>query len=150
MVSLILTHDVVGLGEEGDLVKVKSGYARNYLLPKGYALIQTPNNLRILERKKEVIEKRKEEKRVLNASLKEKIEATTLSLERRVAEGLKLYGSVSASDLVELLNEQEINILKQNIEMPGPLKLIGDYQIQIKLSSGEKAELKVVIKPLAD
>ena len=72
MVSLILTHDVVGLGEEGDLVKVKSGYARNYLLPKGYALIQTPNNLRILERKKEVIEKRKEEKRVLNASLKEK------------------------------------------------------------------------------
>lgn len=150
MVQLILTHDIIGLGEEGDQVKVSDGYARNYLLPKGYAVVRTPNAVKVLEKRKEAIAKRKEEKRVLNASLKEKIEATTILLNRRVVEGAKLYGSVSATDLVDLLKEQGIEISKQNVEMPGPLKLLGDYNIQVKLSSGEKAELKVSIRPLAD
>ncbi len=113
-------------------------------------MVRTPNAVKVLEKRKEAIAKRKEEKRVLNASLKEKIEATTILLNRRVVEGAKLYGSVSATDLVDLLKEQGIEISKQNVEMPGPLKLLGDYNIQVKLSSGEKAELKVSIRPLAD
>lgn len=148
MVELILKKDIIGLGEEGDMVKVKNGYARNFLLPHAYAVKKTAANLKVLERQKDAIAKRKEEKRVLNDGLKGKIEAVKIELQRRVHEGNKLYGSVSAKELVEILKEQSIDIAKQNIEMPGPLKLLGDHQVHIKLSNGDKAELKVSIKPL--
>lgn len=150
MVEVILKKDVIGLGEEGDLARVKDGYARNYLLPLGHAVRKTADNLRILEKQKEVIEARKEEKRKINLGIKEKIENTKIELERRVVEGTKLYGSVSAMDLVEILKEQDIEINKTNIEMPGPLKLIGDYVIHIKLSSGDKADLHVNIKAIEE
>lgn len=150
MVELILKKDIIGVGEEGDMVRVKDGFARNYLLPKKYAVIKNENNLRILEKQRGSILKRKEERKSLDADIKEKIEATKIELERKVVEGTKLYGSVSAKDLVELLKEQNIEIAKQNIEMPGPLKLIGDYTIHIKLSSGQKADLKVFIKAAAE
>ncbi len=148
MVELILKQDIIGLGEEGDIVKVKNGYARNYLLPHDYAVKKTTNNLRILERQKEVISTRKEEKRQLNAGLKEKIEGTSIELKRRVVEGTKLYGSVSAKDIVGFLAEKEIEVSKQNIEMPGPIKLIGEHIVHIHLSSGEKADLKITIDAL--
>jgi large subunit ribosomal protein L9 len=148
MMELILKEDVIGLGEEGDVVKVKDGYGRNYLLPKGYAVRSNANNMRILEKQKETIEQRKQEKKERNLGLKEKIENTKIELERRVVEGSKLYGSVSGKDLVEILHEKGIEITKQNIEMPGPLKIIGDYSIPIKLSTGDKADLKVSIRAI--
>lgn len=150
MIELILKQDVIGLGEEGDVVKVKNGYARNYLLPKAYAVTKTVNNLRILEKQREVIATRKAEKKSVNLELKDKIEQTKIGLSRRVVEGTKLYGSVSAKDLVEILKDKGIEIGKQNIEMPGPLKLIGDYKIHIKLSSGDKAYLQVNIRSLKE
>ncbi len=148
MTELILKKDIIGLGEEGDIVKVKNGYARNFLLPLKHAVKKTANNLKMLERQKETIEARKAEKKEANASLKEKVENTKINLKRRVVEGAKLYGSVSAKELVEILKEQDIEVSKQNIEMPGPIKIIGDHIVHIKLSSGEKADLHISIAPL--
>ncbi|HCL55406.1 MAG TPA: 50S ribosomal protein L9 [Spirochaetia bacterium] len=146
MVELILKKDVIGLGEEGDIVRVKDGFARNYLMPFQYAIPKSDNNLKILEKQREAIEKRKEEKRKLDQNLKEKIQTTKIELKRRVVEGTKLYGSVSAKDLVVILNDEGIQVEKHNIEMPGPIKLIGEHTIAIKLSTGEKATLKVNIQ----
>jgi large subunit ribosomal protein L9 len=145
MIELILKKDIIGLGEEGDVVKVKDGYARNYLIPKKYAIKKTLNNMAVLEKQRAVIEKRKSERRQIDSTLKDKIENTKIDLQRRVHEGTKLYGSVSSKDLVELLAAQGIELNKQNLEMPGPIKLIGDYVINIRLNSGEKASLKLAI-----
>ena len=150
MVELILKKDIIGVGEEGDIIKVKDGFARNYLLPKKYAVIKNDNNLKVLEKQRETILKRKEEKKKSDSDIKQKIEDTKIELERKVVEGTKLYGSVSSKDLVELLKEKGIEISKQNIEMSGPIKLIGDYTIHIKLSTGQKADLKVIIKPVVE
>jgi len=150
MIELILKKDIIGVGEEGDVIRVKDGFARNYLLPKKYAVVKTENNLKVLEKQKEAILKRKDEKKRSDSDIKQKIEDTKIELERKVVEGTKLYGSVSSKDLVEMLKERGIEISKQNIEMSGPIKLIGDYTIHIKLSTGQKADLKVIIKPLAE
>jgi large subunit ribosomal protein L9 len=148
--EIILKKNVIGLGEEGDIVNVKPGYARNYLVPKNLCDLKTPNNLRILEKHKQEIEKRKAVIAQENNELKEKIEASELIIERKVVEGNKLYGSVSSKDIVSLLLEKSIEVNKQNIEMPGHIKIIGKYIIPIRLESGAKAELKIEIVPLSE
>jgi len=147
MVELILLKDVIGLGEEGDVVKVRDGYARNYLLPKEIAVKKNEHTLRLIQKRKDEIEKRKEEKRKINMGLKEKIESEKIEIVRRVIEGNKLYGSVSAKDIEDMLRERGIEITRHNVELPGPIKTTGDYIIHIKLIGGDKANLHLSIKP---
>ncbi|HOJ49749.1 MAG TPA: 50S ribosomal protein L9 [Spirochaetota bacterium] len=147
MIEVILLKDVIGLGEEGDIVRVRDGYARNYLLPKQIAVKKNENTLRMIQKRREEIEKRKEEKRKLNMSIKEKIESQKIEITKRVTEGNKLYGSVSAKDIEDMLKERGIEITRHNVELPGPIKTTGDYVIHIKLIGGEKADLHLSIKP---
>ena len=92
--KVILFEDVPGWGEEGDIIEVKRGYARNYLLPRGLAVICTKASLAVLKERQKAIEKRKAEKRELSRSNKEKIEAMDLQIKVSVGENGKLYGSV--------------------------------------------------------
>ena len=141
--KVILFEDVPGWGEEGDIIEVKRGYARNYLLPRGLAVICTKASLAVLKERQKAIEKRKAEKRELSRSNKEKIEAMDLQIKVSVGENGKLYGSVSNAVLADELLKAGINIERKRIEIAEhALKALGQYTAKVRLYEDEVAVLK--------
>lgn len=141
--KVILFEDVPGWGEEGDIIDVKRGYARNYLLPRGLAVICTKASLAVLKERQKAIEKRKAEKRELSRSNKEKIEAMDLQIKVSVGENGKLYGSVSNAVLADELLKAGINIERKRIEIAEhALKALGQYTAKVRLYEDEVAVLK--------
>ena len=149
--KVILFEDVPGWGEEGDIIEVKRGYARNYLLPRGLAVICTKASLAVLKERQKAIEKRKAEKRELSRSNKEKIEAMDLQIKVSVGENGKLYGSVSNAVLADELLKAGINIERKRIELADhALKALGQYTAKVRLYEDEVAVLKFSIVDAKD
>jgi large subunit ribosomal protein L9 len=123
--ELILKKTVDALGEEGDIVKVKAGYGRNYLIPKKIAVIANKANLALLEQEKAVIEARREKQRQEAETLSKKISGTSITIEHRAGEEEKLFGSVTAADIAEKLAEIDIEIDKKNIHLAESIKTLG-------------------------
>lgn len=145
--KIILCNDVVNLGEEGDVVVVKDGYARNYLLPTGQAVLCNKANLAVVASRAAQIEKRKAEKRAASASLKEKLDATTVTLVVNAGESGKLFGSVTSQMVQENLAKQGIEIEKKKIEVPThAIKMTGNYTITVHLYESELSHVKLVIE----
>lgn len=149
--KVILFEDVPGWGEEGDIIEVKRGYARNYLLPRGLAVICTKASLAVLKERQKAIEKRKAEKRELSRSNKEKIEAMDLQIKVSVGENGKLYGSVGNAVLADELLKAGINIERKRIEIAEhALKALGQYTAKVRLYEDEVAVLKFSIVDAKD
>lgn len=149
--KVILNVDVSTLGEEGDIVDVAPGYARNFLLPKKMVVLHNAQNLNILANRKTAIEKKKEDKRKAAASDKEKILAAAVVLQMPAGENGKLFGSVTSQTISEELAKLDVHVEKKKIEVPGHiLKHTGDYKVNIKLYGNENAELKVQIVAMAE
>ena len=149
--KVILNADVTTLGEEGDIVDVAPGYARNFLLPKKLVVLHNAQNLTILANRKATIEKKKEDKRKAAASDKEKILAAALVLQMPAGENGKLFGSVTSQTIAEELAKLDVIVEKKKIEIPGHiLKHTGDFKVNIKLYGNENAELKVQIVAMAE
>jgi len=145
--KIILNQDVYNLGEEGDVCVVSNGYARNFLIPQKLALIFNKQNKAIFESRKALIEKRKEEKRLASAGLKEKIEAITLELKVSSGDTGKLFGSVTNANVVEELKKEGITIERKKIELPGhTIKMVGVFKVKVKLYGNETADLKLIVK----
>ncbi len=145
--KVILNQDVYNLGEEGDVCEVANGYARNYLIPQGFAVLYNKQNAAVFESRKAAIEKRKEEKRKASLSLKEKIEAQEIVLKVPSGEKGKLFGSVTNANIADALKSLGITVERKKIELPEhTLKALGTYTAKIKLYGDETAELKVVVK----
>jgi len=145
--KIILNQDVYNLGEEGDVCVVSNGYARNFLIPQKLALIFNKQNKAMFESRKALIEKRKEEKRLASAGLKEKIEAITLELKVSSGDTGKLFGSVTNANVVEELKKEGITIERKKIELPGhTIKMVGVFNVKVKLYGNETADLKLVVK----
>jgi len=145
--KIILTTDVLNLGEEGDIKVVADGYARNYLIPNKFAVLCNKANLTVLEQRKRTIEKIKEEKRKAALSLKEKIMAEVLTIKMPTGEKGKLFGSVNNATVVEELAKRGISIERKKVEVPGhTIKVIGSYTVEIKLYGHESAKLKLVVE----
>ncbi len=146
-IKIILNEDVYNLGEEGDVCTVAPGYARNYLIPKGFAVPFTRQNVAVFEEKKASIEKRKEEKRTAAFGDKERIESLMLEFEMPAGSSGKLFGSVTNQNIAERLMQQGVNIERKKIEVPGhTIKMTGEYSVTIKLYADESAELPVVVR----
>jgi len=149
--KVILTKDVLNLGEEGDVKVVADGYARNFLIPQKMAVLCNKANLTVLEQRKRTIEKAKEEKRKEALTLKQKIEATELLIKMSSGEKGKLFGSVNNATVVEELAKKGITVERKKIEVPGHnIKVLGTYSVEIKLYGKESAKLKLVIAPLEE
>ena len=146
--ELILKKTVDTLGEEGDIVKVKPGYARNYLIPKEIAVIANKSNRAILEQEKAVIEKRREKQRQESEALSKKIAGTTITVEHRVGDEEKLFGSVTAADIAEKLTEMDIQVDKKNIQLSEPIKTLGEFVVPVKVGYQKTTEIKVTVVPL--
>ena len=146
--ELILKKTVETLGEEGDLVKVKPGYGRNYLIPKKIAVLANKANRAILEQEKATIAARREKQRQESETLSRKISGTTLSIAHRVGEEEKLFGSVTAADIAKKLTELDIQIDKRNVLLSEPIKTLGEFIVPIKVGYRMTTEITVTIVPL--
>jgi large subunit ribosomal protein L9 len=146
--ELILKKTVDTLGEEGDIVKVKPGYARNFLIPKKFAVIANKANRAILEQEKAVIEKRREKQRQESEALSKKISGTSVTVEHRVGEEEKLFGSVTAADIAEKLAELDIQVDKKNVLLPEPIKTLGEFVVPLKVGYQMTTEITVAVVPL--
>ncbi len=145
--KVILQKDVDELGFEGDIIEVKRGYARNYLIPKGLALEATPQNIKAFEQKKKKIEARKLREKEQALKLKEKIESIEISLRRKAGEEDKLYGSVTNIDIAEELEKAGIVIDRKKILLEKPIKSLGEFEVPIKVFPEIIANLKVKVLP---
>ena len=145
--KVILNQDVIGLGEEGDIKDVTDGYARNFLLPKKLVVPHTKEFLAVLEHKRVSIEKRKEEKRLEAAGLKERLEAEEIRFSVPAGENGKLFGSVNNTNVAVELEKRGFQIEKKRIEIPEhAIRSVGTYKIRIRLYDKEEATIKLVVE----
>lgn len=143
---VILMKDVKGTGKAGDVVKVSDGYARNMLLPKGYAKEATEGNIRSLEKQKAIAAEKHEEQKAAAKELAEKLEKLILEIKTKGGETGKLFGSITSKDIAEALEKQEnIKIDKKKIELTAPIKQTGDTEVNVKLFPEVSAVLKVSV-----
>src|SRR5690349_19073143 len=131
--QLILREDVENLGRAGDLVHVKPGYGRNYLLPKGLAVVASPHNVAQLEHDRRVIAARRGKLLKDAEAVARKLEETTLTIARATGEEDRLFGSVSARVIAEALAEQGVTVDHRKILLPEALKSIGLHEVQVKV-----------------
>jgi len=144
-IEVILKEHVEHLGRRGEVVKVANGYARNYLLPRKLALEVTTENKRQIERERAKAEAHEAEERQEAEALKTRVEALDIAIARRVGEQDTLYGSVTTSDLAEALNGRGLPIDRRRIQLPDPLKTLGDHEVAVKLHREVTARLRVKI-----
>jgi large subunit ribosomal protein L9 len=148
--EVILKELIDTLGEEGDVVQIKPGYGRNYLLPQGKAILATKANLAKLEKEKSAIEARKAAMRTDSESIAKKIAGLTVVIEQRAGSEDKLFGSVTAADIADKLATLGVTIDKRKISLSEPIKTLGEYQITVKIGYQVSAEVKVQVIPLSN
>lgn len=145
--KIILVKDVKGLGQEGDMVEAKPGYARNFLIPKGSAIEATPENrAKWEEQQSERDEKRKKEYNEA-LELKEKIESIKINIKSKAGEGGRLFGSITSNDIADRLKkEHNIDIDKRKIELKDNIKELGTTNIEVRVYPELTANLVVNVK----
>ena len=143
---VILTKDVKGTGKAGDVVKVSDGYARNQLIPKGFAKEATQGNVRNLEKQKAIAAEKKAEQKAAAQQQAEQLEKVTLVIQSKGGENGKLFGSITSKDIADALEQQEgIKVDKKKIDMPGPIKQAGNSVVTVKLFPEVSAKMKVKV-----
>jgi len=147
--KVVLIKDVEKLGKEGDVVEVKPGYARNYLLPKRLAVEATPANLKLAEKKREQRIKKEQERIEQMKSLAEKLSTVKLVFHKKAGEKNRLFGSVTSKDIVESLQETyNITVDKKNIHLEHPIKELGKFEVEIHLYEDINTKIEVVVEPV--
>lgn len=142
--QIILLEKIANVGDLGEVVKVKAGYARTYLIPKGMAKRATPENLKLLEEKRAELEKVAGEKLAAAQAAAEKLEGITVRVTQKAGVDGRLFGSVGNADVVEALAAQGIEIQKAQVRLPaGPLKQVGDHPVTISLHTDVLAHITV-------
>ncbi len=148
--KVILKEDVQNLGAMGDVVKVKNGYARNFLIPKGAAAQASEKNIRAMEHEKRIIEERK--KKLVSAAeqLAQKISAAELSFTKKAGEEGKLFGSITSMDIAEQLSEKGIEVDKKKISIAEPIKRLGEHSVEVSFGHGVSATVSVNVTAEAE
>ena len=140
--QIILTQDVENLGKAGELVSVRPGYGRNYLVPRGLAVSATVRNKNRLDHEKKLIEKRVAKERANANEIATRINGMTLQFERQVGEEEKLFGSVTNRDITEQLKKANVEIDHRWVQLDQPIKALGKYEVPVRLAAGVVATLK--------
>ncbi|MCP3931630.1 MAG: 50S ribosomal protein L9 [Bacteroidetes bacterium] len=143
--ELILKETINSLGQEGDIVIVKPGYGRNYLLPKGKAVLANPANKAILKENRAAIEARVQSERKAAEAISKKLSGVTVEIEQLAGEDERLFGSVTNADISEKLAELKIDIDKRHILLKDPIKSLGDTQVAIKVGFSLTTEITVKV-----
>ena len=144
--DVLLCEDVDNLGQRGQVVKVRSGYGRNYLLPQGLAIQASAGNKRMLEEQRRLLAKREQREHQSARGESEKLQGIELRFDRRVGEHGILFGSVTALDVAEALKERGITVERRRIGLREHIKEVGDYDITIKLHRDVTPTIKVLVR----
>lgn len=144
---VVLTQDVKGLGRAGDLVEVADGYGRNYLVPRGLAVVATGGTVKAVEHQQAVIRRKLEKERAEAESLAARLQGTRLVVQARAGESGRLFGSVTPADVADALQRQlGVRVDRRRIEMEGPVKSLGTYPVTLRLAPGVTAEVQLVVE----
>jgi large subunit ribosomal protein L9 len=146
-IEVILKEHVEHLGRRGDVVKVASGYARNFLFPRNLALVVTDENKKQIERERVKAEAREAADISAAQGVKAQLEALAISIARRVGENDTLYGSVTAGDIADALAARDVTVDRRKIQLGDPLKTLGTHDVPVKLHRDVTATLKVSVVP---
>lgn len=146
--KVILIDEIRGLGTRGDVVNVKDGYARNYLLPKNLAREATPGNLKSVEqeRKKWALLAQKEKEVAIKAA--ETVKGARVVVQKRVGENGQLFGSVTSNEIADALHAQGLEVDKRRIELARPIKSLGTHDVEVRLHHDVSAQIQVEVVPL--
>ena len=145
--DVILRQAIENLGNPGDVVTVKPGYARNYLLPRGLAYEATPGNLKRIANERQRLEAAENTRRDAAKDLAKRIEEVSLTFSARVGEEGKLFGSITASDIAHQLEAQGVQVEKRQIDLHDPIKTLGVFRVPVRLHADVHPEVRVwVIK----
>lgn len=144
-VQVILNEDVPNLGRTGDVVKVRAGYARNFLLPRRLAVEANPRNLRTFEHQKRLAMLRRETNKSQALTLKERLEALVLTITANAGEEGKLFGSVTNIDIERALRERGFNVERRRIILAEPIKQLGEFTVPVRLDPEVEAGLKLTV-----
>src|SRR5271168_3176027 len=149
-VQIILSEEVTNLGRPGDVVRVKAGYARNYLLPRKLAVEANPKNLRAFEHEKRIALLKREALQQKAVGLRARIEGLTITIGARAGEEGKLFGSVTNIDIERALREKGIEVDRRRIVLNEPIKQLGDYSVTVRLQPEVEANLKLSVAAAAE
>ena len=144
--KLLLKEDVDGLGFCGDEVEVKDGFGRNFLIPKGKALLATPNNLKAFNHQKRVVQSKVKKVIATVQAIADEIAKVTCTVKKKVGDTGKMFGSVTAQEIADLLKVQGVDIDRRKIQITEPIKKAGEYKIPVKLHTEVTAEIKLVVE----
>ncbi len=144
-INVILQQDLSNLGKTGEVVKVRPGYARNYLLPKQLAAPATTKNINRLEHDKKAAAARAAKAKAAATELAAKIDATPVTLARKAGEGDKLFGSVTSTEIAAALKEKGVEVDRRKIELAEPIKALGTFSLAVKLGYDVTATVKVEV-----
>lgn len=143
--QIILRADVDNLGRLGDVVNVKPGYGRNYLIPKGMAMPATKSNMNVFERERKKLEARMEKIRQSAQDLADRLNQANVVIEVRVGENEKLYGSVTTTNIGDALSQMGIEVDRRKIVLENPIRSLGEFEVEVKLHHDVKSLVKVSV-----
>src|SRR5438105_15587609 len=146
--KVILIDEIRGLGTRGEIVSVKNGYARNFLIPKKLAREATPGNLKSVEqdRKKWALLSNQEKETAQKAA--ERVKGTKVVVQKRVGENGQLFGSVTANEIADALNAKGLEVDKRRIELAHPIKSLGTHDVEVRLHKDVSAQIQVEVVPI--
>ena len=146
--ELILKETISSLGREGDVITVKAGYGRNYLLPQGKALLANRENLATAEQNKAAIAVRLEKEQKIAEKIAKKISGLDIVIEQLAGDDERLFGSVTNADICDKLAELNIKLDKKQVVLSDPIKTLGETKVQVKVGYQISTEITVKVKPL--
>ncbi len=148
--EVILKETIDTLGREGDIVKVKSGYGRNYLLPQGKAVLANAGNVALFEENKAAIEARMAEEMKAADALGKKLAGTTITIAMLAGSDQRLFGSVTNGDISKQLADVNIDIDKKQILLPEPIKALGESTVAVKVGFQKSVDITIQVVPLTE
>ena len=144
--EVILRENVENLGAMGDIVKVKAGYARNFLVPRGKAVVATRRSLSELDHQKRLVEDKKEAERKAALGVADQVEGLVLEVQAKAGDEGKLYGSVTNIDIEKLLSEKGVQVDRRKIDLVDPIKRLGTYRITVGIDHDVKATITLKVE----
>ena len=144
--KVLQKEDVENLGSVGEEVDVKDGYARNFLIPRGKALLSTPKNVKAYTHQKMVVQKKLKKMQAGAQEIADKIAALTCTVKKKVGDQGKLFGSVTSQELAEFLRSEGVEIDRRRIQLSEPIKKLGEFSVPVKLHPEVTAQIKVVVE----
>ncbi len=146
--ELILKETISSLGQEGEIVKVRPGYGRNYLLPQGKAVLANANNMAALEKNRAIIAARLAKEQKAAEDIAKKISGLAIVIEQLAGDDERLFGSVTSADICSKLATFDVKIDKKQIVLPEPIKTLGVAKVQIKVGYNVTAEINISVVPM--